>query len=44
MNNLISKNTLLLCLALIVLLLLSLALWLQTPDLFQYFNQAFCAH
>ncbi|TCM65236.1 hypothetical protein EC844_11574 [Acinetobacter calcoaceticus] len=26
------------------LLLLSISLWLQTPDLFIYFNQAFCAH
>ncbi|WP_286206920.1 hypothetical protein [Acinetobacter sp. B51(2017)] len=31
---------------LIVLLLLavSLGLWLNTPDLFVYFNLAFCAH
>lgn len=26
------------------LLILSLSLWLNTPDLFNYFNQAFCAH
>ena len=23
---------------------LSIALWMQTPALFEYFNQAFCAH
>ena len=22
----------------------SIVLWKQTPDLFEYFNQAFCAH
>jgi len=27
-----------------VLLVLSIVLWKQTPDLFEYFNQAFCAH
>jgi len=26
------------------LLVLSIILWKQTPDLFEYFNQAFCAH
>lgn len=26
------------------LLVLSIVLWKQTPDLFEYFNQAFCAH
>ncbi|CAI3102961.1 hypothetical protein MWMV8_MWMV8_00224 [Acinetobacter calcoaceticus] len=25
-------------------LALSIILWKQTPDLFEYFNQAFCAH
>lgn len=29
---------------LVLLLLLSVSLWLNTPDLFEYFNQAFCAH
>ncbi len=24
--------------------MLSLLLWSQTPQLFEYFNQAFCAH
>ena len=23
---------------------LAIALWLNTPDLFEYFNMAFCAH
>lgn len=33
-------------LGLVTVLFLSLAifLWLQTPELFEYFNQAFCAH
>lgn len=22
----------------------SILIWFQTPDLFEYFNQAFCAH
>ncbi len=26
------------------LLVLSIVLWKQTPDLFEYFNQAFCPH
>jgi len=29
---------------LVTLLVLSIILWQQTPDLFEYFNQAFCAH
>lgn len=28
----------------ILLLSLSITLWMNTPDLFTYFNQAFCAH
>jgi hypothetical protein len=28
----------------VTLLVLSIILWKQTPDLFEYFNQAFCAH
>lgn len=31
-------------LMLLLLLALSIALWLNTPNLFEYFNQAFCAH
>lgn len=30
--------------AIIALLALSLLLWFSTPELFEYFNQAFCAH
>lgn len=30
--------------SLILLLALALLLWSQTPYLFEYFNQAFCAH
>lgn len=30
--------------ALLLLFALSVALWIQTPQLFEYFNQAFCAH
>jgi hypothetical protein len=28
----------------VALLVLSIVLWKQTPDLFEYFNQAFCPH
>lgn len=28
----------------VLLLILSIGLWIQTPQLFEYFNQAFCAH
>ncbi len=28
----------------ILVLLLSSLLWLNTPELFEYFNMAFCAH
>ncbi|WP_265735888.1 MULTISPECIES: hypothetical protein [unclassified Acinetobacter] len=31
-------------LAMVALFGLSIALWFNTPDLFEYFNQAFCAH
>ncbi|EXA67304.1 putative membrane protein [Acinetobacter baumannii 348935] len=30
--------------AMVLLLSISLWLWSQTPELFEYFNQAFCAH
>lgn len=30
--------------AIIVLFALAFALWSNTPELFEYFNQAFCAH
>lgn len=29
---------------LVTLLVLSIILWKQTPDLFEYFNQTFCPH
>lgn len=34
------------CIATIIfaLMLLAIFLWIKTPDLFLYFNQAFCAH
>jgi len=28
----------------VAFLVISIILWKQTPDLFEYFNQAFCAH
>lgn len=28
----------------LALLVFSIVLWKQTPDLFEYFNQTFCAH
>lgn len=28
----------------VALLVLSIILWKQAPDLFEHFNQAFCAH
>ena len=31
-------------LGLIILFSLSAVLWLSTPELFEYFNMAFCAH
>lgn len=30
--------------AIALLLAIALMLWVQTPQLFEYFNQAFCAH
>lgn len=30
--------------ALLLLFTLAIFLWLKTPELFEYFNQAFCAH
>lgn len=30
--------------AIVLLLAIALMLWVQTPQLFEYFNQAFCAH
>ena len=28
----------------ILFILLAITLWWQTPEMFEYFNQAFCAH
>lgn len=36
------KIALILCM--IGLMSASILIWFQTPDLFEYFNQAFCAH
>ncbi|MFV5490651.1 hypothetical protein [Acinetobacter sp. ASP199] len=30
--------------SLVLLFVLSILLWSQTPQLFEFFNQAFCAH
>ena len=30
--------------AISLLFICSIILWTQTPDLFEYFNQAFCTH
>ncbi len=30
--------------AILLFFILSILLWLKTPQLFEYFNQAFCAH
>ena len=44
MTNFAWQLKVLVGLSLVALLALSLGLWLNTPDLFVYFNQAFCAH
>ncbi len=44
MTNLTWQFKSLLATGVIALLALSLVLWQRTPDLFLYFNQAFCAH
>lgn len=46
MINFIHVHGLKLSIALGIVLLMSLSifLWMQTPQLFEYFNQAFCAH
>lgn len=44
MINSALKSKIILMLSLSGLLLLAIYLWLTTPDLFIYFNQAFCAH
>ena len=42
-KSIFSLKTLLI-LAISMLFALSISLWMNTPDLFEYFNQAFCAH
>lgn len=44
MINSLLNFKVLLTLAITALLGLSIFLWMQTPQLFEYFNQAFCAH
>ncbi len=44
MTNSLLNFKVLLTLAVIALFGLSIFLWMQTPQLFEYFNQAFCAH
>ena len=44
MTNSFSWLKLGIILGLIVLFTLSAVLWLSTPELFEYFNMAFCAH
>jgi hypothetical protein len=44
MTNFAWQLKLILGFGLMALLALSISLWLNTPDLFVYFNQAFCAH
>lgn len=44
MTNLERKFKILLMGFILGLISLSILIWFQTPDLFEYFNQAFCAH
>ena len=44
MINSLLNFKVLLTLAITALFGLSIFLWAQTPQLFEYFNQAFCAH
>lgn len=44
MINSLLNFKVLLALAITALFGLSIFLWMQTPQLFEYFNQAFCAH
>ncbi len=44
MTDSLLKLKLSIAVAILLLLALSIGLWLQTPQLFEYFNQAFCAH
>ncbi|EOR08772.1 hypothetical protein F896_01301 [Acinetobacter genomosp. 15BJ] len=44
MTNIERHFKLVLFVTLLCLISLSILIWFQTPDLFEYFNQAFCAH
>ncbi|MDP1370251.1 hypothetical protein Q8G42_05765 [Acinetobacter lwoffii] len=44
MTDSLLKLKLLIAVAILLLLALSIGLGFQTPQLFEYFNQAFCAH
>jgi hypothetical protein len=44
MTDSLLKLKLSIVVAILLLLALSIGLWLHTPELFEYFNQAFCAH
>ena len=44
MINSLLNFKVLLTLGITALFGLSIFLWVQTPQLFEYFNQAFCAH
>ena len=44
MINSLLNFKVLLTIAITALFGLSIFLWMQTPQLFEYFNQAFCAH
>ncbi|ENX34826.1 hypothetical protein F889_01464 [Acinetobacter colistiniresistens] len=44
MMNIERYFKLILLVCLVGLISISILIWFQTPDLFEYFNQAFCAH
>lgn len=44
MTNSMSLLKILIGLCIISFFILSLLLWMKTPQLFEYFNQAFCVH
>lgn len=44
MTNTLSWLKIMLVLGLLFFFSLAIVLWTKTPKLFEYFNQAFCAH
>ncbi|ENX23308.1 hypothetical protein F892_02556 [Acinetobacter vivianii] len=44
MTNIERNFKILLIGSVLCLISFSILIWFQTPDLFEYFNQAFCAH